>query len=186
MLAHALIIYLLRFSTTFATDIPPHQFDLDERATMQGQDKIQTFIQSLQLVPSQHQDLISQLESSQTVNGNTNSSGVDLACQVARASLGSNSVATKPVNQTEADANWSVAIPQYCELPNADCSNEGLKHAGQRPHASYFHNRPQRSLRPSRLSAISKQNSRSVAAATLQIPAGPVSTTPASSLICRG
>ena len=108
MLANALIIHLLRFSTTFATGIPPQNFDLDERATMQGQ--IPTFLESLQLVPSQHQDLISQLESAQTVSCNTNFSGVGLACRGARASLGSESVATKPANQTEADANWLVVI----------------------------------------------------------------------------
>ncbi len=114
MLTCALTIHLLFFSNTFAADIAPPQSDLNEQATMQ--DNIQTLIQSLQLVPSQHQDLISRLESTQTANGNINFSGVDLACQVARATLEPDSVATKPVNQIDADGNWSV-IPQCCDLP---------------------------------------------------------------------
>ena len=34
MLAYALTIYLLSLGTTFAKESPPHQFDLEERATM--------------------------------------------------------------------------------------------------------------------------------------------------------
>ena len=67
---------------------------------MQG--KIQTFVESLQLVPSQNQALISQFESAQTGNGSTT---IDLACQVARACLGPDSVATNHVKRTEVDAN---------------------------------------------------------------------------------
>lgn len=182
MLAYAWVIHLVRFSTAFATEVTPHRFDPDKQATMQ--DEVQTLFRSLQLVPSQHQDLISQLESAQRVDGNINLCGIDLACQVARATLGSDSVATKPVNQTEADGNWSV-IPQYCELSDANCSDEGLKHARQRRHVSYVRNRLQRSPRRLRLSATSKQSFLSVAAATLQIQAGPVSTTLVSSSICR-
>ena len=105
MLAHALIIHLLCLSTTFATDLTPPQSDLDKRATMQ--DNIQTLIQSLQLMPSQQQDLIRQLESAQRANGNIKLSGVDLTCQVARATLESDSVvATKPMKQTDSDGNW--------------------------------------------------------------------------------
>ena len=151
---------------------------------MQGQ--IPTFLESLQLVPSQHQDLISQLESAQTVSCNTNFSGVGLACRGARASLGSESVATKPANQTEADAKWLVVISLYCEFSDAKRSDEGSNPAEKRRHASYFHNGLQRCPRRSTLSAISKQNSLSGAAATLQIPAGPVSITLVSLSICRG
>lgn len=110
MFAYALVIYLLSFSTVFATESLPHQVDLEERAAMQ--DKIQTLVQSLELVPSQHLTLISRLENAQNNNGITTLTQIDLACQIARASLGSDSVASKPVNQTEADANWSV-IPWY-------------------------------------------------------------------------
>ena len=110
MFAYALVLYLLSFSTVFATESLPHQVDLGERAAMQ--DKIQTLVQSLELVPSQHLTLISRLESAQNNNGITSLTQIDLACQIARASLGSDSVASKPVNQTEADANWSV-IPWY-------------------------------------------------------------------------
>ena len=177
MLGSILIFYLLRAGITFAAA------PLEVQATMQ--DKVHSFVQSLQLVPSQNQSLISQLESAQNSNGRTTASGIDLACQVAQACLGPGSVETKPVNQTKVDANWSV-IPQYSELPNANHSDEGLKRVGQRHHAYYFHDRRQRHPRPSKLSAFLKRTSLSVAAATPRIPAGPVSTTQVSLLICRG
>ena len=82
-------------------------------------DKVQTFVLSLQLVPSQHEELITQLEDAQNDNGTTTASKIQLACQVARASLGSGSVETKPVNHSEVDANWSV-IPLHFVLPDAD------------------------------------------------------------------
>ena len=138
MLAYALVIYLLSFTTIFATEPYSPQAELEERANMQ--EKVQTFIQSLQLVPSQHVSLISQLEKAQIDNGSTASSNTNLACQVARACLGPGSVATKPVNETEADANWLV-IPYYFQVPNGNLCDKGLKHAGQRRHAYYFHNR---------------------------------------------
>lgn len=98
------------------------------------QDKIQSFLHSLQLVPSQHTDLITRLESAQNGNGSTIFSDIGLACHVAQVSLGSGSVEAKPVNQTEADLNWSV-IPQCSELPNTNFNGKGLKHVGQRHHA---------------------------------------------------
>lgn len=72
------------------------------------QDNIQAFVQYLQLVPSQNQSLISKLENAQNGNGSTTLDEIDLACHVAQACLGSGSVVTKSMNQTEAHANWSV------------------------------------------------------------------------------
>ena len=100
------------------------------------QSKIQQFVQSLQLVPDQNQSLISNLERFQTKNGSTMSSDIDLACEVAQACLEVGSVETKPVNPTEADANWLVVPLLRCSrLPNADYITKGRKHVGQRHHA---------------------------------------------------
>ena len=143
MLGSILLFHLLRIGITLAAA------PLEEPATME--DKVHSFVQSLRLVPSEHQSLISQLKSAQ--NGNSDTTvNVDLACRVAQACLGPGSVERKPVNQTEVDANWSV-IPQYLELPNANHSGEGRKHVGQRHHAFYSHDRRQKHLRSSKSSA---------------------------------
>ena len=61
-------------------------------------EKIQSFGLSLQLVPSQHQALMSKLESAQKDNSNTTSNNIDLACQVAQDCLGADCVEKEPVN----------------------------------------------------------------------------------------
>lgn len=175
--------YLLNIGTTFAAVSPLDQSRLEEQVTMQ--DNILSFVQSLQLVPSQNLYLINQLESYRKGNGSTTVSEIDLACQVAQACLGPGSVETGSVNQTDADANWSV-IPHCSELLNANISVEGLKHVGQRHRAYYFHNRLQRLPRLSILSPFLESNSLSVAAVTHRIPAGPVSTTKVFLSTCRG
>ena len=74
------------------------------------QDHTQYVVHSLQLVSPQTQALISKLESVQNGDGSTTSGQIVLACQVAKATLGPDYVQRAPVNQSEADANWSVSI----------------------------------------------------------------------------
>ena len=102
MFAPLWICGLLRFAAAAAAAAsPPQQIDIVERTVVQS--KIQAFVQSLQLVPSQNQSLISRLE------GSTAVSSIHLACEVAQLSLGAGGVeASNSVNLTEVEVNWSV------------------------------------------------------------------------------
>ena len=107
MLTSIFLCCLLRISITLAAAAAPplQQPDIEQRAAMQ--EKVQSFVQSLDLVPSQNLSLISSIESAQ--NGDSITlHNLHLACQVAQASLGPSSVESNSVNLTEVDANWSV------------------------------------------------------------------------------
>ena len=106
----SVITYLLRVGVTFPAFSPAHRIDIHARAIMQTQANIEAFIQSLQLASSPAQALVSKLQAAQDSNGNTTYSATGLACLVAQAALEAESVETKPVNQTEVESNWSVAL----------------------------------------------------------------------------
>ena len=77
---------------------------------MQTQANIEAFIQSLQLASSSARALISKLQAAQDGNGRTTYNAIGLACLVAQATLGAESVEMTPANQTGIDSNWSVAL----------------------------------------------------------------------------
>ena len=80
------------------------------------QDNIQAFVDSLALPTSLARSLVSRLQGDSNLeaflNGkNHDSSGlVPLARLVVEACLGTDSVDTIPLNQTEVDANWFVIV----------------------------------------------------------------------------
>lgn len=79
------------------------------------QDEIQSFLKSLQLVPSQNQSLRRKIANTKNEDGSTLFIEIDLAFQVAQACLGSGSVRKKSVDQTEADVNWSISVLQIAK-----------------------------------------------------------------------
>ncbi|KAL8733402.1 MAG: hypothetical protein Q9181_003610 [Wetmoreana brouardii] len=83
------------------------RFGIEQRVTMQ--DNTEAFVQSLDLAPSQAQDLISDLKGAQASNDRTLSGQVRLACTAAKAALGPESVEIEPVSQDLVDAHWSEA-----------------------------------------------------------------------------
>ena len=106
----SLMTYLLCIGSTFPASSSTHQVGLYDRATMQAQGEIGAFVHSLQLASSPAETLISKLQTAQDSNGNITSNPIVLACLVAQAALEAASVEMTPVNQTEADSNWSVAL----------------------------------------------------------------------------
>ena len=77
---------------------------------MHAQGDIPAFVESLQLAPSPAKTLISKLQTAQNSSESTAWNPIALACLVAQAALEPTSVEVTPVNQTEADSNWSVAL----------------------------------------------------------------------------
>ena len=112
MFAPSLFCLLLCVATTFASLNYPHQLGARKRATMQ--DKVEAFVESLNLPSSQANALTSKLEGDSNLGSYLagkpylESGLVSLACLTAQLCFGSSSVETSPVNQTTVDGNWSV------------------------------------------------------------------------------
>ncbi|KAL8727256.1 MAG: hypothetical protein Q9181_005777 [Wetmoreana brouardii] len=79
------------------------RFGIEQRVTMQ--DNTEAFVQSLDLAPSQAQDLITDLKGAQASNDRTLSGQVRLVCTAAEAALGPESIEIEPVSQALVDAN---------------------------------------------------------------------------------
>jgi len=113
MFALSLICYILCSAPLFVVSSSPCQLDTLKRGIM---DKITAFVDALDLPASPAQHLTSKLAGdsnlSAFLNGHHHSESLllSLACYSAQACLGADSVDTKPANQTEVDANWSVVL----------------------------------------------------------------------------
>ena len=106
----SIIICLLCVGDTLLASSPTYRFNVHIRATMQTEANIETFVKSLQLASSPAQALVSKLRAAEDGNGKTTLNAIGLACLVAQATLEAGSVEITPVNQTEVDSNWSVAL----------------------------------------------------------------------------
>ncbi|KAI4122337.1 MAG: hypothetical protein LQ338_005876 [Usnochroma carphineum] len=122
MIVFSVLYCLFSLSIAVATSASSAQVNTQTMAVMHN--KLEAFIQSLPLPPSQAQFLTSKLSADSNLdaflNGKDHKSSAlaFLACLSAQACLGPESVEVTPVDQTEVDANWSQACRRspYCAV----------------------------------------------------------------------